>query len=164
MPPAVHLDPAALDLNKILADKEAIRLYNPQRFEMEQVDAIVMDDLEKGMVAGYKDIQAEDFWVRGHMPGYPLMPGVIMCEVAAQVSSYYIVKNKLIEGDFIGFGGMDNVRFRGSVHVGDRLLVISRMIKLHRRQVITSAQGFVNNSMVFHADIIGVPLARKELG
>jgi hypothetical protein len=38
------------------------------------------------------------------------------------------------------------------------------MIKLHRRQVITSAQGFVNNSMVFHADIIGVPLARKELG
>lgn len=164
MPPVVHFDPAALDLNNILADREGIRRYNSQRYEMEQVDAIVLDDVAKGMVAGYKDIREDDFWVRGHMPGYPLMPGVIMCEVAAQVSSYFIIKNKLLECDFMGFGGMENVRFRNAVHVGDRLVVISTMIKLHRRQVITSAQGFVNNSMVFNAEIIGVPLNRKELG
>jgi 3-hydroxyacyl-[acyl-carrier-protein] dehydratase len=164
MPPELILDPASLDLNNILADKEAIRKINPQRYEMEQIDAIVLEDKILHMVAGYKDIKEDEFWVRGHMPGYPLMPGVIMCEAAAQVSGYYIMKNKLVIGDFLGFGGMDNVRFRSPIHVGDRLVIISKLLKHHRRQVVTNAQGFVNNAMVFQADIIGVPLLKKGGG
>lgn len=162
MPPVVNLDPAAVDCNRILADREAIRRINPQRFEMEQLTAIVHVDKENHVVAGYKDVRAEEFWVRGHMPDYPLLPGVLMCEAAAQLCSYYIAVAGLMQGDFIGFGGMENVRFRASVHPGDRLLLIGKATRLNRRQAIFNVQGFVGTTMVFHADILGVPLLRKE--
>jgi 3-hydroxyacyl-[acyl-carrier-protein] dehydratase len=164
MPPEAHLDPTRLDLATVRADQEAIRKVNPQRFEMEQLTAIVHIDSEQHIVAGYKDVGADEFWVRGHMPNYPLMPGVLMCEAAAQLCAYYITTHGLIQGDFIGFGGLENVRFRGTVHPGDRLVLIGKGVRLHRRQTVFNVQGFVGTTMVFHADILGVPLMRKQEG
>jgi 3-hydroxyacyl-[acyl-carrier-protein] dehydratase len=164
MPPELHFDPGQLDLNRVVADQEAIRKINPQRFEMEQLTAIVYVDSVNHIVAGYKDVREDEFWIRGHMPGYPLMPGVLMCEAAAQLCSYYISTHGLVQGDFIGFGGLENVRFRSTVRPGERLVLVGKGIKLHRRQTIFNVQGFVNNSMAFHADILGVPLMRKQEG
>jgi 3-hydroxyacyl-[acyl-carrier-protein] dehydratase len=161
MPPVLHLDPATLDLNKVTAGKHAIRTVNPQRFEMEQLTAIVHVDSEQHVIAGYKDVGGDEFWVRGHMPGYPLLPGVLMCEAAAQLCSYYISTTGLMQGDFIGFGGLENVRFRAPVRIGDRLVLVGKAIKLNRRQTIFNVQGFVGTAMVFHADVLGVPLIRK---
>lgn len=162
MPPPVHLHPADLDLNRIVADIEAIRGVIPQRFEMEQLNAIVLLDSERQLIAGYKDVGTDEFWVRGHMPGYPLLPGVLLCEAAAQLCSYYIVTQGLLEGDFVGFFGMDNVRFRGIVHPGNRLILIGKVLRYHRRQTVCNVQGFVGSNMVFHADVIGMSMSRKE--
>jgi 3-hydroxyacyl-[acyl-carrier-protein] dehydratase len=162
MPPQLHLNPAELDFGRVVADIEAIRKVNPQRFEMEQLSAIVFLDPEQQVIAGYKDIGHEEFWARGHMPGYPIFPGVLLCEAAAQLCSYYIVTQGLLQGDFLGFGGLENVRFRGPVHPGDRLVLIGKLARYHRRQTIFNVQAFVGTSMVFHADIIGVPMTRKE--
>lgn len=162
MPPPQHLNPADLDLSRIVADIEAIRRVIPQRFEMEQLSAIVLLDPERQVIAGYKDVGLDEFWVRGHMPGYPLLPGVLLCEAAAQLSSYYIVTQGLLEGDFVGFFGMDDVRFRGTVRPGDRLILIGKMLRYHRRQTVFNVQGFVGNQMVFHADVIGMSMTRKE--
>jgi 3-hydroxyacyl-[acyl-carrier-protein] dehydratase len=161
MPPELHFDPAGLDFSHVVADLDAIRRVNPQRFEMEQLTAIVYTDPEHHVIAGYKEVGRDEFWVRGHMPGYPLFPGALMCEAAAQLCSYYIVTQGLQQGDLIGFGGMENVRFRGTVHPGDRLVLIGKVLKYHRRQTLFNVQGFVGTTMVFHADIIGVPLMRK---
>jgi 3-hydroxyacyl-[acyl-carrier-protein] dehydratase len=161
MPPELHLDPSQLDLSRVVADQDAIRRINPQRFEMEQLTAIVLLDPEGHLVAGYKDVQRDEFWVRGHMPDYPLMPGVLMCEAAAQLCSYYITTQRLIQGDFIGFGGLENVRFRSPVRPGDRLILVGKGVRFHRRQTVFNVQGFVGGTMVFHADILGVPLVRK---
>jgi 3-hydroxyacyl-[acyl-carrier-protein] dehydratase len=161
MPPVLHFDPAQLDLSKVLVDREAIRLINPQRFEMEQLTAIVHLDTERHVIAGYKDVRDDEFWVRGHMPDYPLLPGVLMCEAAAQLCSYYTTTQGLLQGDFIAFGGMEEVRFRGVVRPGDRLVLVGKAIRMHRRQTIFDVQGFVGSTMVFHANIIGVPMTRK---
>jgi 3-hydroxyacyl-[acyl-carrier-protein] dehydratase len=109
-------------------------------------------------------VRADEFWVRGHMPGYPLMPGVLMCEAAAQLCSYFILTQSLMQGDFVGFGGLENVRFRFPVRPGDRLVLIGKGLKLHPRRALFNVQGFVGPTMVFHADIIGVPLLRPEGG
>jgi 3-hydroxyacyl-[acyl-carrier-protein] dehydratase len=162
MPPVIHLDPVTLDLNKVIAGIDAIHAVNPQRFEMEQLTAIVHVDPEQHIVAGYKDVKADEFWVRGHMPDYPLLPGVLMCEAAAQLCSYYICTSGLMQGDFIGFGGLENVRFRAPVRIGDRLLLVGKGVKINRRQAVFNVQGFVNSTMVFHADVLGVPLVREK--
>jgi 3-hydroxyacyl-[acyl-carrier-protein] dehydratase len=161
MPPELHYDPARVDLEKVVADQEAIRAVNPQRFEMEQLTAIVHIDRDQHLIVGYKDVQPDEFWIRGHMPEYPLMPGVLLCEAAAQLCSYYTATQGLLQGDFIGFGGLENVRFRSTVRPGDRLVLIGKAVRLHRRQTIFNVQGFVGTTMVFHADIIGVPMSRK---
>ena len=56
---------------------------------------------------------------------------------------------------------IERVRFRNPVRPGDRLLLVGKAIRLNRRQTIFNVQGFVGNTMVFHADVIGVPLVRK---
>ena len=53
---------------------------------------------------------------------------------------------------------MENVRFRGLVRPGDRLVLVAKAEKLHRRQTMFNVQGFVGAVMVFHGDIIGVPM------
>ena len=107
MPPELHLDLSKLDCGRVVADQEAIRQINPQRHEMEQLTAIVHVNREQHLIAGYKDVRPDEFWVKGHMPDYPLLPGVLMCEAAAQLCSYYTATEGLLQGDFIGFGGLE---------------------------------------------------------
>ena len=164
MRPDPILDPTSLDFGQALATREDLRKTNPQRFEMEQVDAVVLIDRDRHIIAGYKDVRGDEFWVRGHMPDFPLMPGVLMCEAAAQLVSYYVALAGLKLSDFIAFGGMENVRFRGIVRPGDRLVLIGKGVRLHKRQTIFNVQGFVNGAMVFHGDIMGVPLNKPGAG
>ncbi len=162
MPPPVILDPSQLDLNSVIADREKIRQVNLQRFEMEQLDAVVLLDPERQLIAGYKDVRPDEFWVKGHFPEYALMPGVLMCEAAAQLTSYYTVTQKVLPDSWVAFGGMDEVRFRGQVRPGDRLVLVAQGKRLRRIQTLFSAQGFVGSTMVFQGEIIGVPLTREE--
>jgi 3-hydroxyacyl-[acyl-carrier-protein] dehydratase len=159
MPPVALVDPATIETSRVLVDREGIRQANPQRFEMEQLTAIVAVDPEQHLIIGYKDVEPDEFWVRGHVPGYPLMPGVLICEAAAQLSSFYCHEIKIVQDGFLGFGGMEDVRFRGPVRPGDRLVLVSKAVRVNRRQTIFEVQGFVDNNMVFHGRIIGVPLS-----
>ena len=159
MPPVALVDPSTIDCSQTLVDQEGIRQGNPQRFEMEQLTAIVLCDPARHLIIGYKDIGPDEFWVRGHLPGFPIMPGVLMCEAAAQLASYLCHVLGIVKDGFLGFGGMEDVRFRGPVRIGDRLVLVVKTGKVHRRQTIFDAQGFVDNNMVFHAKIIGVPIA-----
>ena len=91
MPPALLFDLSTIDLNTDpIFNKEAICAVNPQCFEMQQLDGILWYDMEKHLILGYKDVTENEFWVRGHIPGRPLMPGVIMVECAAQLLSFFV--------------------------------------------------------------------------
>ncbi len=142
---------------------EEIRKVNPQRFEMEQLTAVLyVDEAGQGLV-GYKDITPNEFWVRGHMPEFPLMPGVVLCECAAQLAGFFARKYDLLKGDFLGFGGMDEVRFRAPVFVGDRLLIMVKLTSLRPgRRAEFDFQGFVKDKMVFCGRMIGVPIDKSR--
>ncbi|VTS04722.1 3-hydroxyacyl-ACP dehydratase FabZ family protein [Tuwongella immobilis] len=157
----LFLEPSQIDLSVCIADKQAIRQMNPQRFAMEHLDAIVSIDSEQHLIVGYKDVRDDEFWVSGHMPGLPLLPGVIMCEAAAQLTSYYTAQTGVITDKILGLGGIDNARFRQSVKPGDRLVLVGKGVRVNRRQTIFSVQGFVNNQLAFNCDIIGLPIADK---
>jgi 3-hydroxyacyl-[acyl-carrier-protein] dehydratase len=157
------LDFSEYDLNAIVADTETIRKHNPQRFEMEQLTAICFEDPERAICVGYKDLGPDEFWVRGHMPGMPLMPGVIMCEAAAQLASYYSHRYRLMEEGIVGFGGLEDVRFRGMVRPGDRFVIVSRLLKFRRSIMTCEFQCFVNQNLVCEGVLKGVALPPLEV-
>lgn len=160
MPPKDFLvDPSRYDLQSILADAEEIRKINLQRFECEQLTAVVYVSTEDYVCVGYKDHLPDEFWVRGHMPGFPLLPGVLMCEAAAQLASFFASKYDLIGPGVVGLGGLEEVRFRGMVRPGDRLVVTVKMVKCRRGRMITCQfQGIVGDGIVCEGIIKGVPL------
>lgn len=155
MPQEILIDFKAFDLTKTTVDMETIRTVIPHRYEMEQLSGIIKFDPEHQIIIGYKDVTQNEFWVRGHIPGRPLMPGVIMLEAAAQLCTYYYKKTTQ-DDRFLGFGGIDNVKFRGKVVPGDRLILIAKNKELRSRRAIFDTQGVVDGKLVFEAVIIGM--------
>ena len=160
MPPPLLFDLSHIDLKaNPVFDKEAIGKVNPQRFEMQQLDGILWYDKEKRLILGYKDVREDEFWIRGHIPGRPVMPAVIMVESAAQLSSFF-TKQVYEEKGFIGFAGIDTAKFRSIVVPGQRLYLLGHITKYKRRKntthVTISVQGIVENTMVFEAVISGM--------
>lgn len=142
-----------------IADIEAIRALNPQRDEMEHLSGILYEDVESLRCAGYKDVSHDEFWCRGHMPGMPVMPGVIQLEAVAQLSSYFAQKYDLLGAEMVGFGGVDETRFRDVVVPGDRLLLMIRLTKARRgRMIVAQFQGVVGEKLVVDGTIRGIPL------
>lgn len=158
------VDLSLLDFDNPIAGIEEIRRYNPQRYEMEQLTAILLEDGEKNLCAAFKDLTKDEFWVRGHMPNMPLMPGVIMLEAAAQLASYFTQKYDLLGAAMVGFGGLDEVRFRDPVIPGDRLLVMVRLEKARRnRMIVARFQGAVGDSIVVEGVLKGIPIPIEAL-
>ena len=158
------VDLAKLDFENPIADIEAIRELNPQRHEMEQLTAILYEDNVKHICVGYKDITDNEFWVRGHMPKMPLMPGVVMLEAAAQLCSYYVQKHDMLGSPMVGFGGLEDVRFRDPVLPGSRLILMCELVKIRRgRMLISRFQGVVGSSVAVEGIIKGIPIPVEAL-
>lgn len=164
MPSQPLYDISQFDLDKPLFDLDEIRRVNPQRFEMEQLTAIVHVDRENHGIVGYKDVTDREFWVRGHMPDFPLMPGIVLCECAAQLAGFYARKYDVMGGgDYLGFGGMNAVRFRRPVFPNCRLVLAAQVARVRpRRRAEFAFQGFVEGQMVFEGEMVGVPIHRDQ--
>lgn len=147
----------ALDFSQPLHTIEEIRAVNPQRFEMEQLTAILYVDREQHLIVGYKEVTDQEFWIRGHMPSFPLMPGVVQCECAAQLGGFYARKYDLIGGDYLGFGGMDEVRFRKPIFPNKRLILMAKVTRVMARRLAQfNFQGFVDGELMFEGQMLGV--------
>jgi 3-hydroxyacyl-[acyl-carrier-protein] dehydratase len=155
--PFIPLD--QLDPDHPVMSIDDIRSVNQQRYEMEQLSAILLFDPDAGLVAGVKEVTQDEFWVRGHIPGRPLLPGVLMIEASAQLCSLYYGKAATdMEQKFIGFGGVDGVKFRGQVVPGDTLILIASKTEMRSRRAKFDVQAFVGDKMVFEGVIIGMPM------
>ena len=155
MPPALLFDYKQLDLNCVEFDRTEIAKVNPQSYEMSQLDSIVWHDLSKMLCLGYKDATENEFWVRGHIPGRPIMPGVIMIEAAAQLCSFFMRRIYGLTG-FIGFAGIDETKFRETVVPGNRLYMLGHIHKVRSRQFSAKVQGIVNDKLAFETIISGM--------
>ena len=162
MPPKALYDISQFDFEKPIFTLNDIRRINPQRHAMEQLTAVVHVNESDHSLIGYKDVTDKEFWVTGHMPGFPLMPGVVLCEAAAQLAGFYARKYKLLGGDYLGFGGMNNVRFRAPVFPNCRLVLMAKAKKIRTIRAEFEFQGFVDNRMVFSGEMIGVPITRDQ--
>jgi 3-hydroxyacyl-[acyl-carrier-protein] dehydratase len=157
MPPKFIVDFAHLDFDHPLYGPEQIRALNPQRGDMEHINGIVLAEADGSMVA-FKDVRADEFWVPGHIPGRPLLPGVIMIEAAAQMCAFHVAKFNTMGKGFVGFGGCEDVKFRQQVVPGQRLIILGQKIWERHSRFGCKTQGIVDGQIAFEATIIGAQL------
>ena len=158
------VDLSQVDFDRPIATLDDIRRINPQRFEMEQLTAVVYVDETQYACVGYKDITHHEFWVRGHMPDLPLMPGVVMLESIAQLCSFVTQRYDLLGAAMVGFGGLEEVRFRDPVLPGDRLIVMCKLEKVRRgRMSVCKFQGVVKDRIVVEGVLKGIPIPVEAL-
>ena len=162
MKPEAILDPTQIDFSTQVFDVAAIESIIPHRHGMRMLDGVVFVDRERHIIVGYKDCRDDEFWVPGHMPGYPLLPGVLMVEAAAQLACLYTKTHGIHPHNLLGLGGINNTRYRGPVRPGDRLVLVGKGVRVDRRLTEFSVQGFVGSSLVFHGDVMGVPIPGTE--
>jgi 3-hydroxyacyl-[acyl-carrier-protein] dehydratase len=153
------IDVTKIDLNRVLYYHDEIRKFNPQRYEMEHLDAVVFVDEDREICVGYKDLRPDEFWARGHMPGCAALPGTIMCEAVAQLASFFVAKYDLLGYPLIGLGGMHDVQISRFLVPGQRLVIAMEKTRVrHGALILCRFQGFVEHALAIEGRIKGVPL------
>ncbi len=150
-------DISGIDLSKVAISAQKVGQLNPQCGPMRHLDYVIWKNDDATCGLGVKQVRDDEFWVPVHIPGRPLLPGVLMIEAAAQLCS---VLRQFRPGTdnsrFLGFTRCDDVVFRGTVVPGDTFYLLAKELKTSRRRFISATQGLVNDQLVLEATITGM--------
>ena len=104
-------------------NREEIMTILPHRDNM-----LLLDDAEnkESTAVGHYTVRGDEFFLKGHFPDNPVVPGVILCEILAQ-SACVLMKDKMSEGKLPVYTGLNNVKFRSPVKPGDTVEVQCRI-------------------------------------
>ena len=111
-----------------MLNKEEIKNIIPQRDPF-----LMIDEVEKYVpgesAIAYKNVNVEEWYFKGHFPGNPIMPGVLITESLAQTGAVAILSMDENKGKNALFGGIDKMKFKRKVVPGDRLKLEVKIIK-----------------------------------
>ena len=108
--------------------KEEIKNIIPQRDPFLMIDEV--EEYVPGESAiAYKNVNEQEWYFKGHFPGNPIMPGVLITESLAQTGAVAILSMDENKGKNALFGGIDKMKFKRKVVPGDRLKLEVKIIK-----------------------------------
>ena len=111
-----------------MLNKEEIKEIIPQREPFLMIDEV--EEYVPGEIAvAYKNVNESEWYFKGHFPGNPIMPGVLICESLAQTGAVAILSMEENKGKNALFGGLDKVKLKKMVVPGDRLKLEVKIIK-----------------------------------
>ncbi len=96
-------------------NREEIMKILPHRDNMLLLDEVSLSD---GEATGHYTVKGDEFFLKGHFPGNPIVPGVILCEILAQ-SACVLMQDVMTDGKLPVYTGLNNVKFRSPVKPGD---------------------------------------------
>ncbi len=128
-------------------NKEQIKKLLPHRDPFLFVDEVV-EVIPGKSVVGKKIVREDEPFFKGHFPGMPVFPGVLMVETMAQVSAFIILTIPGMENLFGLFTGIEKFRFRKVVKPGDILIVKSHVISYRHGLAKSEGKIFVNDKVV----------------
>ncbi len=158
----LRVDVAQLDRSRVIYTKKQIYSRLPQKHEFELLDGVVHLDQEVGEAIAFMDVREDLWWCKAHVPGQPLLPGVLMLEAAAQIAAFMERYANDDFHDFVGYGGVDNCKFRQTVQPPATMWMVCRRTDARSRRIMCSVQGIVDGTLVFEADVTGlvIPASR----
>jgi 3-hydroxyacyl-[acyl-carrier-protein] dehydratase len=100
--------------------RQEIEEILPHRDPFLLLDEVV--ELEPGVrVVARKMVREDEWYLAGHFPGRPIMPGVLIVEAMAQTGAVAVLADEMNRGKLALFAGIDDVRFKRIVGPGDQL-------------------------------------------
>jgi len=108
---------------------------------------------EDERIVGYRKFTEEDFFFKGHFPGYPVVPGVILVETMAQCGGAGVIMlGKIPAGSLSVLASIDKVKFRRQVRPGDEVRMVIRNLRVTPRTLKQSGQAFVGDELAAEAE------------
>jgi UDP-3-O-[3-hydroxymyristoyl] N-acetylglucosamine deacetylase/3-hydroxyacyl-[acyl-carrier-protein] dehydratase len=137
-----------LDVNEIMK-------ILPHREPFLFVDRITHLELGK-RATGIKNVTINDYFFKGHFPGKPVMPGVLIIEAMAQVGGVMMLAPEVNRGKLAFFMAADNVKFRKTVVPGDQLVLEVEAVKVKSKTGQVRARALVDGKVACEADLMFV--------
>jgi UDP-3-O-[3-hydroxymyristoyl] N-acetylglucosamine deacetylase/3-hydroxyacyl-[acyl-carrier-protein] dehydratase len=137
---------------KELGIDEIMRVL-PHRYPFLLVDRII--SIEEGKRAvGIKNVTINDYFFKGHFPGKPVMPGVLIIEAMAQVGGVLMLSQAKNAGKLAYFMAANNVKFRKTVVPGDQLVLEVEVVKAKSKTGQVHTEAKVDGRIVAEADLM----------
>ena len=135
-----------------MLNKEEIKNIIPQRDPFLMIDEV--EEYVPGESAiAYKNVNVQEWYFKGHFPGNPIMPGVLIAESLAQTGAVAILSMNENKGKNALFGGIDKMKFKKMVVPGDRLKLEVRIIKRKGPIGVGEAIATVNENIVAKGEL-----------
>lgn len=136
-----------------MLDRDQIKAIIPHREPFLLIDRIL--EYEPGVRAvGELEVTGDMFWVPGHFPEYPVMPGVLIIEACAQVGAVSLLSLPENQGRIALFAGIDKARFKRQVTPGDTLRLECEITKRRGPIGFGSARASVGDALACSADLM----------
>ena len=129
-------------------NQEEIKKIMPHRDNMLLLDRV---EKEGDEAHGFFEIKDEAWFLKGHFPGAPVVPGVILCEILAQ-SICILMGDKMAEGKMPMYTGLDKVRFKSPVKPGDKFETKCRITRSKGPFYFAEGEGYVGERLCVKAE------------
>ncbi|MCF0172742.1 MAG: beta-hydroxyacyl-ACP dehydratase [Bacteroidales bacterium] len=139
--------------------RDEIKTYLPHREPMLLVDEMELD--ADGIAHGKYHVRGDEFFLQGHFPGNPVVPGVILCEIMGQACTLLI--GDIVKGKTPLYAGLNNIKFKNSVRPGDTIEVTSHISAQKGLVFFIAAEAKVGGKLVCKGDLSFILIPNEQL-
>ena len=130
-------------------NREELKGILPHREPMLLVDEAELE--EENLAVGKYTVKGDEYFLQGHFPGMPMMPGVIQLEIMAQTCCV-LLKDE-VKGKNTFYTGIDKARFKNKVLPGDTLVMKCSLVKSRPPFYFAQGKGYVNGKLTVSAEL-----------